>query len=257
MADRGERLAGTVAMVTGAARGIGAATARRLYDDGARVVLVDLPGRAVNKLHADWKGEDAFVIGGDVAAPADVEAAIDACVGEFGGLGILVNNAATGASATVEQLEHADWMKVVSVSLGGVLNGIKYAAPVMRAGGRGSIVNLSSVAARHAMHGMSAYAAAKAGVEAVTRCAAIELRPDGIRVNAVAPGMIHSHAAEKSIPFLDEAMLGSFDDFLSRRQSRWGEPEEVASVVAHLAGDGASFVTGQTHVVDFGASLLL
>lgn len=257
MGERNGRLAGSVAVVTGAAHGIGAATARRLYDDGASVVLMDLPGRPVDRLLAEWRDEDALVFGGDVSVPADVEAAVDACVGRFGSLGILVNNAATGASAPVEELENAAWLEVMNVSLGGVLNGIKYAAPVMRAGGGGSIINLSSVAAHHAMHGMAAYAAAKAGVEAVTRCAAIELRPDKIRVNAIAPGMIHSHSAEKSIPALDDAMLGSFDDFITRRQGRWGTPEEVASVVLHLASDEAAFVTGQTHVIDFGASLLL
>lgn len=250
-------LAGKIALVTGAAHGIGAATARHLHERGARLVLMDLPGRTVRKLQAEWDDDRVIAVGGDVSVPEVFAAAIEAGVEAFGGLDVLVNNAATGSSSRVDELEPADWKHVVDVSLGGVLNGMKYAVPAMRQRGGGSIVNLSSVAAHHAMYAMAAYAAAKAGVEAVTRCAAIELRPDHIRVNAVAPGMIRSRAAENSVEFLEQAMASSFDDFITHRQGRWGTPEEVASVIAHFAGDESSFATGQTYVIDHGASLLL
>lgn len=257
MADSAGPFSGKVALVTGAAHGIGAATARHLHDAGARVVLMDLPGRTVRTLRAEWDGDRVIVVEGDVSVPDDVAAAVEAGVEAFGGLDVLVNNAATGAAARVDELEPAEWKHVVDVSLGGVLNGIKFAAPAMRQRGGGSIVNLSSVAAHHAMYAMASYAAAKAAVEAVTRCAAIELRPDAIRVNAVAPGMIRSRAAENSVEFLERAMASSFDDYITHRQGRWGKPEEVASVIAHFASDESSFATGQTYVIDHGASLLL
>jgi 3alpha(or 20beta)-hydroxysteroid dehydrogenase len=256
MADHTAALTGRVALVTGAAHGIGAATARHLHELGFHVVLMDLSVTGAEKLRTDL-GVGSLAVGGDVSAPTAVAAAVEAAVDAFGGLDVLVNNAATGSSARVDELDPADWKQVLDVNLGGVLNGIKHAAPVMRERGGGSIINLSSVAARHAMYAMSAYAAAKAAVEAVTRCAAVELRPDGIRVNAVAPGMIRSRAAERTVPILDRAIPPSFDDFITHRQGRWGEPAEIASVIAHLAGDGSSFVTGQTLVVDHGASLLL
>lgn len=246
-----------VALVTGAGSGIGAATVRRLHELGASVVLMDLAADRADRVRSELDDSRSLVAVGDVSDSDDVAHAVDLATTTFGGLDVLVNNAAVGSAALVEEYDPDDWRQVMGTSLGGVLNGIKHAAPVMRRRGGGSIINLSSVAAHHAMHSMSAYAAAKAAVEAVTRCAAIELRDDGIRVNAVAPGMIRSHAGEASIPVLDRAMRPSFGSYLSDRQGRWGEPDEVASIIAHLAGEEASFVTGQTYVVDHGASLLL
>lgn len=257
MAESTDRLAGKVALVTGAAHGIGAAVAANLHAAGARVVVMDLSIDAAEHLCSSWDGAPALAVRGDVAVAEEFAAAVRAGADWSGGLDILVNNAATGSAARIEELEVADWKRVMDVNFGGVLNGIRYAAPHMRERGGGAIVNISSVAARHAMYGMTAYAAAKAAVEAATRCAAIELRADNIRVNAVAPGMIRSLAAERSVPVLERAMVSSFDDYIAHRQRRWGEPAEVASVVAHLVSDEASFVTGQTHTVDDGASLLL
>ena len=182
---------------------------------------------------------------------------VDEAETAFGGLDVLVNNAALGLAAPVEDLADADWRRVVDVTLGGVLAGIKHAAPAMRRRGGGAIVNLSSIAAHRAMRGMSAYAAAKAGVEAATRCAALELRADGVRVNAIAPAMIRTGAAVSGTPALERAVDMPMADFLDRRQGRWGEPEEVARVVVHLASDEASFTNGQTYVLDNGASVLL
>lgn len=255
-ASVGRQMRGRVALVTGAGRGIGAATARRLHDLGAAVVLMDLHAEPAEAMSASLGDDRSRVVTGDVSEPADVERAVEQAVRGFGRLDVLVNNAAVGSAGRVEDLEPDDWKRVMDVSLGGVLNGMKYAVPAMRGTG-GSIINVSSVAARHALYAMTAYAAAKAAVEAATRCAAIELRDDAIRVNAVAPGMIRSHAAEASIPILDRAIPPSFDSFITHRQGRWGEPSEIAAVIAHLAGDEASFVTGQTYTIDHGASLLL
>lgn len=257
MVETPAAFSGKVALITGAAHGIGASTVRRLHELGASVVLMDRAVAGAQQLRDQLDAARTIVVGGDVSVAEDVAEAVRAGVAAFGGIDILVNNAAVGSSARIEELEPADWKLVLDVGLGGVLNGIKYVAPALRERGGGSIVNVSSVAARHAMYGMGAYSAAKAGVEALTRCAAIELRPDGIRVNAVAPGMIRSYAAEKSIPVLDRAIPPSFDTFITHRQGRWGEPTEVAAVITYLAGDDASFVTGQTMVVDHGASVLL
>ncbi|WP_375002991.1 SDR family NAD(P)-dependent oxidoreductase [Aeromicrobium sp. CTD01-1L150] len=256
MAEQRGRLAGKVAIVTGAAHGIGAATARAFVQDGAHVVLADV-SPAVKDLQAALGEGRSTPFVGDVADPAQVASMVSEAETVFGGLDVLVNNAALGLSATLEELEEADWRRVVDVTLGSVLSGIKHAAPAMRRRGGGSIVNLSSIAAHRAMCGMAAYAAAKAGVEAVTRCAALELRSAGVRVNAVAPAMIRTRAAESGTPALERAVGMPMGDFVDHRQGRWGEPDEVARAVVHLASDEASFATGQTTVLDNGASVLL
>ncbi|CAJ1583521.1 SDR family oxidoreductase [[Mycobacterium] wendilense] len=167
-----------------------------------------------------------------------------------------MNNAAVGSAGRLLDLEQQDWERVLSVGVGGVLHAIRHAAPAMRARVGGAFVNISSIAGRRAMYGMAAYAAAKAGVEAITRCAALELRADAIRVNAIAPGMIRTKAATANQLALGQAFGAEVSEYVQRSQGRWGEPDEVAAVAVHLASDEASFTTGQTYLLDNGASVL-
>lgn len=249
------RLAGKVAIVTGAAYGIGADIARRFVVEGAQVVLADVAESGLARL-TDELGSNATAIRCDVAVSHDMAAVVDCATTGFGGLDIVVNNAAVGSDANLVDLRQDDWERVLSVGVGGVFHAIRCAAPAMRARGGGAFVNISSMAGRRAMRGMAAYAAAKAGVEAITRCASLELRDDGIRVNAIAPGMIRTRAATANGEVLGRAVGSGLSDYVVSRQGRWGEPAEVAQVAVHLASDEAAFTSGQTYVLDNGASLL-
>lgn len=257
MAEQSAHLAGKVTIVTGAAHGIGYETARLFLQKGAKVMMADIVEPSEDGLPSNYDEGQVQWTRCDVALPDQVEAMIETTESVFGRIDVLVNNAALGSSALIEDLTVDEWHRVFDINVGGVLAGIKYAVPVMRNSGGGSIVNVSSIAAHRAMRGMSAYAAAKAGVEALTRSAALELRADGIRVNAVAPAMIRSQTAERSEQVLASAIGTTMGDYLDHRQGRWGEPREVAQVIAHLASAEASFTSGQTYVLDNGASILL
>ncbi|RBM17181.1 short-chain dehydrogenase [Prauserella sp. PE36] len=247
------RLRDKVAIVTGAAHGIGQAAARRFVAEGAKVVLADVSERGLRSL-SDELGDAVLDVRCDVANEADVSAAVLRAVGEFGGLDILFNNAAIGSRGHIVDLELSDWDRVFAVNVGGVLHGIRAAVPAMRERGGGAILNTSSLVGRRGGPGIAAYAASKAAVEAVTRSAALELRSDGIRVNAIVPAMIRTRAADASAPFLGEALGTDVAGYIEQRQGRWGEPAEVAAVAAHLVSDEASFVTGQAYVLDNGAT---
>ncbi|BBF99055.1 MULTISPECIES: SDR family NAD(P)-dependent oxidoreductase [Pseudonocardia] len=247
------RLQGRVAIVTGAAHGIGAATARCFVAEGAAVVLADVSERGLAALAAEL-GDAAHAVRCDVAVPDDLVAAVEQAVTAFGGLDILFNNAAAGAGGRIEELDPADWDRVFAVNVGGVLHGIRAAVPAIRERGGGAILNTSSVAGRCASPGIAAYAASKAAVESLTRTAALELRADGIRVNAIVPGLVRTRAAEASAPFLVDALGTDPDGYVAARQGRWGAPEEIAAVAVHLVSDEASLTTGQCYVLDNGAT---
>lgn len=253
------RVAGKVALITGAANGIGLAAAERLVEEGAVVVLTDIDEvhglEAARRLSPD--GARAVFLQHDVSDPARWAAVLDETVGRFGGLQILVNNAYRGIGLTIGEASLADFQDSFRVTTDGTFLGIKLAAPRMTRGG--SIVNMSSIAAHMGAPRNPLYSAAKASVSSLSRSAALDLASRGIRVNAVAPGMTRTAALEKHLEVSTGAVTPKAVEEGLRRIAatvplgRVAEPREIANVILFLASDEASFVTGAEFVVDGGS----
>jgi 3-oxoacyl-[acyl-carrier protein] reductase len=244
-------LEGRVALVTGAARGIGAATAVALAEAGARVALVDRDGGGIERT-ADAigrAGSDALAIPADVTDVPAMERAVDTVVAEWGRLDVLVNNAGIVRDATLGKVSDEDWTATLDVNLRGAMIGTRAALRPMRAAGAGRILSATSVVARMGNYGQTAYAASKAGIIGLTRAWARELGPLGITANAVAPGFIDTDMA-KGVP---EKVLSALLERTAAR--RLGRPEEVAAVYVFLASDLASFMNGAVVGVDGGLLL--
>lgn len=236
-------LRGRVAVVTGAAQGIGLAITERLHEAGARVVLADADGEAAAAA-ADRLGGvgDALDVEADVTRPDEVRAMVRRTVEAFGSLDVLVNNAGiTGRAAPLWELDDEDWERVLAVNLTGVFNCCRAAVVPMREQGRGAIVTVASVAGKEGNPRMIPYSASKAGAIALTKALAKEVLADGVRVNCVAPGVIET-------PLLDQLTPEAVEYMRSRVPlGRMGTAQEVAAVVHFLASDDASFVTGQCY----------
>ncbi|HEV2638945.1 MAG TPA: 3-oxoacyl-ACP reductase FabG [Actinocrinis sp.] len=247
-------LTGRVALVTGAGRGIGAATARRLAADGAAVAVLDLHEKdtadTVEAIRA--AGGTALGIGADVAVTEQAEAAVEQVVAELGGLGILVNNAGITRDNLLFKMTDDDWDAVLAVHLRGPFLLSRAAQRHMTPQRYGRIVNISSTSAL-GNRGQANYSAAKAGVQGFTRTLAIELGPFGIRVNAVAPGFIESAMTEATAQRMGTD-LATFKEAVSAALPlrRTGVPDDIAGVVSFLVGDDSAYVTGQTLYVDGG-----
>lgn len=255
-------LDGKVAVVTGAASGIGAATARRLVADGANVLLTDIQDEAGHAL-ADELGSTAAFLHCNVAREGDVEAAVGEAVDRWGGLDALHNNAGFGGvSGPLEETTNDEWDQTLAVLLSSVFYGTKHATPVMRERGGGSIINTASVCGLHAGIGSHVYTVAKHGVIGLTRSSALELAEYNIRVNAVCPGYIATGlAANRSVSEVDDAEL---QERLAKARSRLdnaqpmprtGEPSDIAAMVAWLASDDSEWVTGTSQIVDGGLTV--
>lgn len=241
------KLAAKVAIVTGAAQGIGLACAQRLAREGARVMLVDL--RPEGAAAAAQLGADARFFQADVGVKADVDAMLAATLDAFGRVDILVNNAGVTHAASFLDLAEDDFDRVLRINLKSMFLCSQAVARTMVAQGGGSIINMSSVNAELTIPNQVPYVISKGGVNQLTRVAAISLAEHGIRVNAVGPGTILTELAKEAVLASPEARR----TILSRTPlGRCGEPEEIASIVAFLASDDASYMTGQTLYADGG-----
>ena len=231
-------LAGKSVLVTAAAgSGIGQATAKRCIEEGARVVITDAHERRLRET-AGALGVPGIVA--SVTSEADVQRSIDEAAEKLGGLDVLVNNAGLGGTALLTVMTDDQWFAVLDVTLNGTMRMTRAALRHMYERGTGAIVNNASVLGWRAQEGQAHYAAAKAGVMALTRCAAIEAAPHGVRVNAVAPSLVMH-------PNLSKVMSEDTLDELVTREAfgRAADPSEVANVIMFLASDLASYMTGE------------
>lgn len=240
-------LEGERAIITGGGSGIGRAAARRFVQEGATVAVLDVDGDSARAVAEELDG-CAFEV--DVTDAEGLASAVTDATRRLGGLSIMVNNAGIGGLAPLASYPLDEWDRIVRVNLYGVFNGIRVGVPLMREAG-GVIVNTASISGVRPAAGEAPYAAAKAGVSALTASAALEYGPQ-IRVNSVAPGSI--------LTGLTEPLLDSLPDQVERQIAgtplgRTGEPEDVADVMVFLSSDLARYVTGQTIVVDGGMIL--
>jgi len=244
---------GKVAIVTGAASGIGLATARLLASRGARVVLADIDAEAGQAALSGTPGEgNAVFQQADMSSAADVERLMRATVEELGRLDVIVNNAGVQRSGAVTELAEETWDLLLGVNPKTCFLAAKYGVPHLRRAGGGSIVNVSSIAGLRGGPGQTAYSASKGAIVAFSRALSVELAPDGIRVNCVCPGWVDTPFNAPAIAFMGgrQAQQALIDRSVPLQ--RQGTPEEIAATVAFLASDEASYMTGQAVVVDGG-----
>ena len=243
-------LASKVALVTGASRGIGAATAGALAQAGCAVVLASRDKAALTELAVRLRddGAETLVVPTDVTDEAAVADLVDAVVGEYGRLDIACNNAAGGGHPPTPLCEvpSGAFDSGIATTLRSVFLCLKYEIPAMLANGGGAIVNMSSTAGQQGVGGLSAYVAAKHGVEGLTKVAALDYAGHGIRVNAVAPGPILTDNLRRSGEGMQRAAARAMP------LQRVGQPEEVAAAVVWLCSNRAAFITGTTLVIDGG-----
>lgn len=240
------RFEGKVGVITGGASGIGLAIARRLVAEGGRVAIGDVNPIALEKACGEL-GAAAHGVATDVRVEAQVEALVGAAAARFGALDLGFNCAGLGLFGEVAELSEADWDTVLDVCLKGAFFAVKHEARCMRAAGRpGAIVNIASLNSHVPAYGSAAYTCAKAGVEMLSRNAALELARDRIRVNTVSPGLT---ATPLTAGFREIAGLESaFMDRIPMR--RWGTPEDMAAAALFLASDDAGYISGSNLFVD-------
>ncbi|MEH6581571.1 MAG: glucose 1-dehydrogenase [Halioglobus sp.] len=245
-----ERLKGKVVLLTGGANGMGESHARRLVAEGARVVFTDVNVASGESLAVEL-GERALFSQQDVSSEEDWDRVVRLTVETFGGIDVLINNAGIHSFGSLEEESVERLRKVLDVNVTGTWLGIQKVAPIMRADGGGSIINLSSMAGYVGMPCYSVYSSSKWAVRGITKCAASELGPDNIRVNAILPGAIDNTGMFNSAEA--EAAMERLGN--STPLSRVGERDEVSSLVVFLASDESAFMTGTDQLIDGGNNL--
>jgi NAD(P)-dependent dehydrogenase (short-subunit alcohol dehydrogenase family) len=248
------RVQGKVAIVTGAASGIGAETARALAREGARVVLTDRAadeGAALAEQLASGGAETLFAAH-DVTSEEDWIAVVTTAKARFGRIDVLVNNAGVGGGQPLLESTLEQWRTVTAVNLDGVFLGMRHVCPVMIETGGGSVINLSSILGKVGQAGAVAYCASKGGVALMTKAAALELAPMGVRVNSVHPGYIETPMVANALHQSENG--NEMRDMLITRHAlgRMGVPKEIANGIVFLASDESSFMTGSELVIDGG-----
>jgi 3alpha(or 20beta)-hydroxysteroid dehydrogenase len=234
------RLEGKVALISGAAQGMGASHARAIVQHGGSVVIGDVDDER-GKVFADSLGPRARFVHLDVRNSGDWDDAVALAVREFGRLNVLVNNAGVLRHSGVEQCSDEEWELVLGINLTGAFKGIRAAADSLKNSSPSSVINISSTAGLKGFAGFTAYGASKWGLRGLTKNAAIELAPHGVRVNSIHPGNIKTQMID-----------GLYMDFSHVPQGRAGDPEEISSLVVLLASDESSFSTGSEFVADGG-----
>lgn len=243
------RLAGRAAIITGAASGIGLASARLFAAEGARVLAVDLPG---SRLTEAFEGTGTATLGLSVADTDAPERIVEAAAAQLGGVDILFNNAGVASAIPVTDLADEEWDRVVDINLRAAFRITRAAIPHLVASSHGRVINTASVMAQGTDYGLAAYCAAKAGLEGLTRTLALELGKHGVTANCILPGAIRT------------GMTGGLWDTRPDIAAIWakksvlrrlGEPEDIARAALFLASDDSGFVTGQSLAVDGGLRL--
>ncbi|KRA37613.1 MULTISPECIES: glucose 1-dehydrogenase [unclassified Nocardioides] len=242
-----------VAIVTGSAKGIGLSIARELTGRGYRVVVSDINASDAEVAAKELDG--AIAVPCDVRDEDQVKALVADTVAHHGRLDLMVPNAGIGIVSPILETDLATWRQVTSVNLDGVFLSLRWAAPAIIASGGGSIVNLASVSGTTGTPLIASYAAAKAAVINLTKTAAMELRPHGVRVNAVLPGFIGTDLVSDAAPEFERHLgleAGAFGQVIEAKQGRFGAPDDVARAVAFLADAEQTWVTGTAFTLDGG-----
>jgi NAD(P)-dependent dehydrogenase (short-subunit alcohol dehydrogenase family) len=250
-----KRLSGRIALVTGAGSGIGRAIAQVFAGEGACVYVTDIDGPAAETVAGALAsaGLQAHAVTADVSRGQDVAAMFRAVEKAHGRLDVLVNNAGLNVRGDFRHLSDADWVRIREVNLDGVVRVARDGFALLKASGRGSLVNIASIMAHRGLRQLTAYSATKGAVTALTRGLAVEYAPFSIRVNALCPGFVETALTERVLrmPALAKALVDS------TAMRRLGRPEEIAGAALFLASDEASYVTGAELAVDGGMGAML
>jgi len=256
--QHGMRFQGKVALITGGGTGIGAATARRLANEGAKVVVT---GRRAEPIRAVAEAIDGAWLAGDACDPAHLQAAVDLCVSRFGRADVLVANAGTEHLAQIEHMDLDKWRDTFALNIDGPMLACRAILPEMRRRGGGAIVHVASVAALVAIPFGAAYMASKAALLGLSRSLTLEYGPEGIRSNVICPALVPTEMTERTMDMVGAAQGLSGKEVMDRIAKvyplrRYGQPEDIAAAIAFLASDDAAFISGIVMLADGGASVV-